>query len=323
MDPLTHAVLGAAIVQVCYSKRAGFKLLTLAAALTAMAPDLDIFLNSASDPLFGLTMHRHFTHALIFVPIGSLLGVLGFWHWLKQYFSFWQLWLLLALAYVSHGLLDALTSYGTMLYWPFSNQRVAWNAIAVVDPLVTLPLVVAIICSMLWKRRIYSCCALAWCLLYFCFGGWQHYQINQWLHNEHPTVTRAMAHPTLGNLLVWRVLYWQDNQIHVTGVRRSLAGHLQIYPGPAIKPNLPITQSLLQQLDLEQFSNFADGYVAVGKNGCVEDLRYAILPMNARGLWGVCLNNDPSKHVTLFRDTANSKMDKQIFWQMLVGSYRP
>ena len=33
------------------------------------------------------------------------------------------------------------TSYGTQLFWPFSNVRVAWNNSSIVDPLFTLPLV--------------------------------------------------------------------------------------------------------------------------------------------------------------------------------------
>ena len=40
-------------------------------------------------------------------------------------------------------LLDAATSYGTRLFWPFSDERAGWDWIAIVDPAFTVPLLVA------------------------------------------------------------------------------------------------------------------------------------------------------------------------------------
>ena len=52
---------------------------------------------------------------------------------------------------LSHGLLDACTSYGTRLYWPFSQYRESWDLISIIDPLFTLPmlalLIAAFICA--------------------------------------------------------------------------------------------------------------------------------------------------------------------------------
>ena len=36
--------------------------------LSGLAPDLDIFIRSESDPLLFLEFHRQFTHSLIFIP---------------------------------------------------------------------------------------------------------------------------------------------------------------------------------------------------------------------------------------------------------------
>ena len=47
--------------------------------------------------------------------------------------------------YATHALLDACTTYGTQLFLPFSNTRVAWNNVSVVDPLFTIPLAVLVI----------------------------------------------------------------------------------------------------------------------------------------------------------------------------------
>ena len=72
MDPLTHAVLGAACAQVVLQKQ-DKRNAWLVGALAAMAPDLDIVIRSASDPLLPLIYHRHFTHSLIFAP-SALFG---------------------------------------------------------------------------------------------------------------------------------------------------------------------------------------------------------------------------------------------------------
>ena len=38
-----------------------------------LAPDLDVFIRSSADPLVALEYHRHFTHSLLFIPIGGTL----------------------------------------------------------------------------------------------------------------------------------------------------------------------------------------------------------------------------------------------------------
>ena len=48
-------------------------------------------------------------------------------------------------AILTHPILDAFTSYGTQLFLPFSDVRVAFNAIAVVDPIYTIPFLGALI----------------------------------------------------------------------------------------------------------------------------------------------------------------------------------
>jgi inner membrane protein len=49
------------------------------------------------------------------------------WYWL----FFW--------VFLTHILLDVFTTYGTQVFMPFSNYRLAFSTIAVVDPLYTLP----------------------------------------------------------------------------------------------------------------------------------------------------------------------------------------
>ena len=36
---------------------------------------------------------------------------------------------------ITHGLIDACTSYGTLLYWPISHHRESWDIISIIDPI--------------------------------------------------------------------------------------------------------------------------------------------------------------------------------------------
>ena len=57
--------------------------------------------------------------------------------------------------FATHALLDAFTGYGTQLWLPFSNQRVAWHGLSIIDPLFTVPLLLALLAGAAggWRRR--------------------------------------------------------------------------------------------------------------------------------------------------------------------------
>lgn len=139
MDPVSHVVLGASLGYAVFGRKLG-RTAALAGGLAAFAPDADIFIRSASDPLLAIEYHRGFTHALIFAPVGAAI-VASVWmlrqRWRPQART---IWLCCLIAYVSHCLLDAATSYGTQLLWPFTNARAGWDLISIIDPIFTLAL---------------------------------------------------------------------------------------------------------------------------------------------------------------------------------------
>ena len=73
MDPLSQAVVGAVAAGIGTRKVENLRPWMAIGALSAMSADLDILIQSTSDPLLSLTFHRHFTHSLIFIPIGALI----------------------------------------------------------------------------------------------------------------------------------------------------------------------------------------------------------------------------------------------------------
>jgi inner membrane protein len=124
MDSLTQAALGAAIGEAALSKKIGNKGAVLG-AIIATIPDLDIALYLFYDKFEMLSIHRGFSHSIVFSILGAFLiaYVLQRIKWTKQ-ISYQRLWILTWLALFTHMLLDAFTACGTQLFLPFSNAGI-------------------------------------------------------------------------------------------------------------------------------------------------------------------------------------------------------
>ena len=127
MDPVSQGVVGAAFAQIA-ARRTTLATVAWYGALGGMAPDLDVLFQSSADPLFFLEFHRQFTHSLIFIPVGAFLVFLALRAVanrikILQGLSTGQAYLACLMGYATHGLLDSCTSYGTQLFWPFSDAR--------------------------------------------------------------------------------------------------------------------------------------------------------------------------------------------------------
>ena len=153
MDPISQAVVGVTAAK--SQNKSNTLLVILIAASAGMAPDLDILINSDKNPLLSVAYHRHFTHSFFFIPFGALIVSAFYYFFLKNKFKFKRIYLISFSAYATHGLLDACTSYGTLLYWPFSNERVAWNLISVIDPVFTITLILFLFLSFFLKKNIF------------------------------------------------------------------------------------------------------------------------------------------------------------------------
>jgi len=142
MDSISHIVLGASIAVVC-APAAHRRQALIAGAVFGSLPDIDVpFLYGLRfDEVTRITWHRGPAHALaIVVPMGVLLWwLLGRW-WtpVREAPRAWFAALMLAL--LSHPLIDALTVYGTQLWWPSPVPPTMWATLFIIDPMVLLPL---------------------------------------------------------------------------------------------------------------------------------------------------------------------------------------
>ena len=303
MDPLTQGTIGAVLPQALGKKNLG--IVALLGFLSGMAPDLDILIRSSTDPLLSLEYHRQFTHSLIFIPFGGLICALFLFVVLKKinHFDFKKTWLYCTLGYGTHGLIDACTSYGTLLFWPFSDMRIAWNNISIIDPLFTLPLISLIVLATIKKKIIYSKIALAWAVTYLSLGVYLHnVAINvgkEIAEQRGHIVNRIKAKPSFGNLILWKTIYESNDHFYVDATNLFFRN---IIPGESIKKldlnkNFPwLGRESQQYKDIERFKWFSNDFLAVNPNNKnqIIDIRYSGIPNEIGGLWGVQLN--PNKH---------------------------
>ncbi len=310
MDPVTQGVLGAAAPKsVAPPEHA--RIACLLGFLAGMAPDLDVLIRSPEDPLLFLEFHRQFTHSLVFIPVGGF--VVGYLlHRLyaaRRGLSLRSSVLYCTLGYGTHALLDACTTYGTQLLWPFSDQRFAWNTVSVIDPLFTLPILLLVGIGAWRRKALLARLALAWAIAYPTLGLVQRDRAEAvgWALAErrgHAPI-RLEAKPSFANLLVWKVVYETDRHYHVDAVR---AGYeLTTFEGGKV-PKLNVARDFpwlmpgsQQALDIERFRWFSNGYLAVepGNPYRITDIRYSMVPNEIKGLWSIELDPaaDQSSHV--------------------------
>lgn len=275
---------------------------TLAGALAACLPDLDIFIRSSTDPILYLEYHRQFTHSLLFIPIGAGLCALLLYPLTRRRLSYRETFLACLLGYASHGLLDACTSYGTQLFWPFSDMRVAWNWIAVVDPLFTLPLLLLVAIGCFRRSRTFAVMGLCWGLVYLGIGALQHQratELAQSLAAERGhEPARMLVKPGFANLLLWKSLYEADGRFYADGIHAGLAG--AVCDGESIDA-LVIGRDLSwlnpdsrQARDLQRFRWYSQDWLALDPEDpfYVVDVRYASLPDRISPLWGLQISPD-------------------------------
>ena len=329
MDPVTQGAFGAIFAQTISNKK---KILvgSIVGCFAGLAPDLDIFIRSASDPLLKLEYHRQFTHSLIFIPIGALIVTFFSRLLFKKYLSWGETYFFSFLGLATHGLLDACTSYGTQLLWPFTNERISWNYISVVDLFLTIPVILAIIFAIIMKNKYITLFGIVYILVYLTFGAYQENRaqfVGKSIANLRGHESKDLtAKPSLGNLFLWKTIYEDDGFYYVDAVR--LFSKSEYCQGTKIKklylpndfPELDIASQ--QYKDIKRFDWFSQGYLGkvVDKN-IITDVRYSAVPNEVDGLWGIRISLDKhnSSHVDWVVNRSNYMEKWKRFFDLLLG----
>lgn len=331
MDIVTQGMLGGVLAR-SIARDEEKKSAILAGIFAGLLADADILIRSAGDPLLNIEYHRHFTHSLLFVPFGAAIACLLLWPLLHRHLSSGRLYLFCLAGFSLSGVLDALTSYGTMLFWPFSDQRVALNLISIVDPVFSMILLVSLLLGLRMAGRRAAHAGLVLCLLYIGFGFIQQQRAagvaGELAAKRNHKPVEQVAKPTLGNLLLWRSVYVHDDRIYIDAVRVGLFTGNRVYTGAsvdrfAMQRDLPqLLPSDVLYRDIRRFIRFSDNYIAFDpeQENILGDMRYSMLPNDVRPLWGITVDaKNPQQHADyrFFRDS--SQTVRQAFINMLTG----
>lgn len=289
MDSLTQIVLGAACGEAVLGKKIGNKAL-LFGAVGGTIPDLDVFIGSwmYSNEIQAMAFHRGFMHSVLFAFIGAFLfGWLVFKLYDKgkrhnsttlrgwQKLFFWALF--------THPLLDCFTPYGTQLFYPFSDYRVAFNNISVADPFYTAPFLICLIVLMFFKRqkkqrRLWLKLGIGISSIYMIFTLFNKYRVDSVfessLKNQNISFERYRTQPTIFNNILWYGVVETDTQ-YFMGFYSLLDEEKKITEWQSISKDNSVVP--MEDKDLAILAWFSDNYYKVRKTGVEGEYRYSDL----------------------------------------------
>jgi len=329
MDPVSQGAVGAAFAQSA-AKKENIILIGFIGFLAGLAPDLDVLIRSEDDPILFLEYHRQFSHSLFFIPIGSFFVALFIFPFVRGLMSLRMVYIASLLGYATHGLLDACTSYGTQLLWPFSDQRVTWNNISIVDPIFTVPIVILLAMAITKPKRIFSFIAIGWIIFYLSLGFIQYERTlsaamdlaNSRGHNAE----RMTLKPSFGNLILWKSIYQHEETYYVDAIRTvhsstwCLGESIEMFDYQYHLPSLD--KDSQQAKDIERFRWFSQDYLGYDdKNSLVTDIRYSMIPNQIAPMWGLVIDTEQSidDHATWWTSRSLDQSQLDLFKEMLSG----
>ncbi len=285
MDSLTQIVLGAAVGEVVLGRKVGNKAL-LYGAIAGTIPDLDVLASYFTDTVNALEFHRGFTHSILFsVLFAPLFGWIVSRYETYKDFKGWS-WLFFW-AFFTHPILDAFTTWGTQLFYPFT-ERLAFKTIFVIDPLYTVPFLICVILVLFQKRtsqkrRVYNRMGLILSTSYLamtCFLKWiAHTTFEDALAIQHISYEQIDTRPSPLNTILWNAnVETKDSYL--------LADYSFFDTQPirftAYQKNHELLGDLIQNEKVTQMISISEGWYTIIKNDeelFYNDLRFGLMDL--------------------------------------------
>jgi inner membrane protein len=239
----------------------------------------------------------------------------------------WRTWSHLALwALLTHPLLDVFTSFGTQLLSPFSTKRFAFDAISIIDPVYTFPLIGALVLAFrrgppTWRVRTQrlTSLALGWGCVWIGVG-----LINHSIARGHVerALTRAGFEAVDLRVMPLLLNHFSFRYAARDASGRVALGHASVTGAGASAPLLrapadgPAVQAALAHRMGQRYAWFADHLLGIRTeplpNGVVrvhlDDLRYGAMTDPTRSLWSARFDVAPDGTVLdLQRDSRPSR----------------
>lgn len=143
----------------------------------------------------------------------NLVENVSMWEWTHLFF--WAIF--------THPILDMFTTFGTRLFWPFSDLRVAISSISIADPFYTIPFACLLLLTALQSRlsvwrTYYFRAAISVSSIYFIFTLYNKQKIDTLfessLQSNHISYDKYMTVPTILNNFLWFTIAKKDDQYY-------------------------------------------------------------------------------------------------------------
>ncbi|WP_109829840.1 metal-dependent hydrolase [Reichenbachiella versicolor] len=325
MDSVTQIVLGAAVGEAVLGKKVGNKAM-LYGAIGGTIPDLDVIASHFTDTVTALAVHRGFTHSIVFsVLFAPFFGwIVSLYERLKD-FKAWS-WLFFW-AFITHPLLDAHTTWGTQLLWPY-DLRLAYKTIFVIDPLYTLPFLICLIITMIHrrtnpKRQFYNKLGLWVSSSYLAitvFLKWLTYsEFEVALKSQNISYTQLDTRPSPLNTILWSA--------NVDTDEAYLLGNYSFFDTKPIEfisypKNHHLLGSLSDNEKVKQMINISEGWYTITKKDRIlyfNDLRFGLMSMEADAkdfVFSYQIVADDSDHVQFVEVKKEKRDAKKLLTQL-------
>jgi inner membrane protein len=221
VDPITHIASGALAGQAVRQRLSG-RIWLVFCILAAVLPDIDNLSIFISPEAF-LIHHRGITHSLI----GGLV-LAGFAAGLFKIFSkTFPFRLGFAIAYgciVMHVFLDLITSYGTQIFAPLTNERYTVACVFILDPIFTMSLLGVLYGSFRTKsgRTQLALAGLIWLVVYpminLGIGAAVHHSVSTRLAEKQVSSTRLSVTPDFLSPLFWKIIVEDPHTYRIAGM---------------------------------------------------------------------------------------------------------
>ncbi len=287
MDSVTQLLLGAAVGEATLGRKVGHRAM-LWGAVCGTLPDLDV-LAKFDDAVRHATFHRSALHslfvlALLAPPVAWLIARLH--SHTREHFRTWIV--LVYAVFATHVLLDAMTVFGTQIFWPFGKEPVTWGTIFIIDPLFTLPLLIGIVGTLLSSRSdaiarhwnsvglTLAGAYLTWTLVAKLYVS-EVVQID--LARQQIGYDHLVIMPSPFNSVLWRILVTDDKQYRI--------GYYSLFDKQpriryAVQPrNTQLLGGLEDHWPVRRLLWFTKGFYAVRREGAdivIIDLRAGLEP---------------------------------------------
>ncbi len=283
--------------------------------------------------VFSVEHHPRWWLLILSAGMGSYLG----WRLYKYYLmkdlgspqtTFSQWYLLFFLAFFTHILLDSCTTFGTQLFMPFSNFRVAFNNIAVADPFYTIPFLICAIIFPFLKRGTKKRAFFNWlgigissAYMLFTIVNKNHIDrvFDKALTHRGIEDTRYRTSPTILNNFLWTCVA-EDQETYYVGLYSNFDSDPNLHYLNVIPKNDSIRQAYSPYEDYQTLLWFSDGYLAAYPSDSMTvltDLRYGGITDTIKGYQDMVFNFHVEEKNGVLEFTETHEPPQGSFGEML------